>query len=158
MSSEGCFIFMRDSVGLSHAFCVLLPGLQFLEPMIVSLCWASGMAIVKLSVRVFKNIFRLRECEISSTEIFNPLKLLFIPVWVSAASYKMRNNTDPQTLRREQLSNFNPERTHIHVSSIRSMLYHFQGLMKLPWILPWPLGSSGFAPGLWDYGDLALKR
>lgn len=163
MSSEGCLILVWNSAGLSQAFCVLLPDFQILEPVIVSLCWASGMAVVKLSVRVFRNIFRLREHEVSGIEIsslalFNPLKLLFIPVWVSAASCKMRNNTDPQTLRREQLSNFNPERTHIHVSNIRSMLYHFQDLMKLPWILPWLLGSSWFAPGLWDYGDLALKR
>lgn len=62
---------------LSHAFCVLLPGLQFLEPVIVSLCWASGLAIVKLSVRVFKNTFRLRECEVSSIEISSLVS--FIP-------------------------------------------------------------------------------
>lgn len=70
----------------------------------------------------------------------------------------MRDNTDPQTLRKEQLSNFNPERTHSHVSNIKSVLYHFQELVKLPWILPWLLRSSGFAPGLWNYGDLALKH
>lgn len=76
---------MRNSAGLSQAFCVLLPDFQILEPVIVSLCWASGMAVVKLSVRVFRNIFRLREHEVSGIEIsslalFNPLKLLFIPV------------------------------------------------------------------------------
>lgn len=85
MSSEGCLILVRNSAGLSHAFCVLLPDFQFLESVIVSLCWASGMATVKLSVRVFRNIFHLREHEVSDIEIsslalFNPLKLLFIPV------------------------------------------------------------------------------
>lgn len=93
-------IFMWNSAGLSHAICVFLPGFQFLESIIVSLCWASGMAVAKLNIRVFKNIFHHRDREVGSMAIsslvqFNPLHVPFSPVWVSAASCKMRNNTDP---------------------------------------------------------------
>lgn len=73
----------------------------------------------------------------SSLAQFNPLNVLFSLVWVSVSSCKTRTNTDPQTLRHEELRSFNPERPLIHVSNIRSVLYHFRDLLKLSWILPW---------------------
>lgn len=145
----GCCVFWnmlrihKSLCEILQALWIFLPAFQFPESITVSFCWASGMTIAKLNVRAFKNIFHFRECEISCLVHFNPLNVPFIPVWVSAASCKMRNNTDPRTLRKEQLSNFSPERTYIFVSNTRSMLYHFQDPMKLLWILPWLLEVLG---------------
>lgn len=149
-----------NSKVLSHVIYVFLPGFQVLKAITVNLCWTNVLLLPSWMVESSKASFSSGNLEAWNSSLFhlNPLNVLFGLVWVSVASYKLRTNTDPQTLRNEELRNFNPEKSLIHVSNVRSVLDRFQDLLKLSWILYWLLGSSGFAPGLWDYGDIALKH
>lgn len=50
------------------------------------------------------------------------------------------------------------QKIHSSMFPISGVFYRFQDLLRSSWILPWLLGSSGFVPGLWDYGDIASKH
>lgn len=144
VSPGGCLGFTNlcvKSWSLSHVICVFLPGFQFLRSVTVSIHWANGMLVPCWMLESSKIPFtpgsvRLVAGKSSLTQL-SPLNVLFSLVWVSDSSCKMGTNTDPQTLRHEELRSFNPERSLLHVSNIRGVSYHFRDLLKLSWILPW---------------------